>query len=102
MDKPSELFDREAEWTTLVDFVQQPGPGIRLALVRGRRRQGKSFLLRRLTEAIGGFYYQALEQEQPQALEAVGAAAGEYLGVPGGRLAFATWDDALSLDPPIR
>jgi AAA+ ATPase superfamily predicted ATPase len=102
MDKPSELFDREAEWTTLVDFVQQPGPGIRLALVRGRRRLGKSFLLRRLTEAIGGFYYQALEQEQPQALEAVGAAAGEYLGVPGGRLAFATWDDALSAIADIR
>lgn len=102
MDKPSALFDREVEWANLVDFVQQPGPGIRLALVHGRRRQGKSFLLRRLTEAIGGFYYQALEQEQPQALEAVGAAAGEYLGVPGGRLAFATWDAALSAIADIR
>jgi AAA+ ATPase superfamily predicted ATPase len=102
VNRPSELFDREAEWANLVDFVQQPGPGIRLALVRGRRRQGKSFLLRRLTEAIGGFYYQALEQERSQALEAVGAAAGEYLGVPGGRLAFATWDDALRAITDIR
>ncbi|MHB8463860.1 MAG: AAA family ATPase [Acidimicrobiales bacterium] len=102
MDRPSELFDREAEWANLVDFVQQPGPGIRLALVRGRRRQGKSFLLRRLTEGIGGFYYQALEQEQPQALAAMGAAMGEYLGVPGGRLAFATWDEALSAIADIR
>lgn len=102
MQKPPELFDRETEWANLVDFVQQPGPGIRLALVRGRRRQGKSFLLRRLTEAIGGFYYQALEQEQPQALDALGAAAGEYLGVPGGRLAFTTWDDALRAIADIR
>ena len=51
MEKPPELFDRDAEWTDLVAFAQQRGPGIRLALVRGRRRQGKSFLLRRLTEA---------------------------------------------------
>jgi hypothetical protein len=102
MEKPTELFDREAEWANLVDFVQQPGPGIRLALVRGRRRQGKSFLLRRLTNAIGGFYYQALEQERAQALDAVGAAAGEYLEVPGRRLAFATWDDALSAIANIR
>ncbi|MBI3256806.1 MAG: ATP-binding protein, partial [Actinobacteria bacterium] len=50
MDRPTELFDREAEWSDLVDFAQQGGPGIRLALVRGRRRQGKSFLLRRLAE----------------------------------------------------
>jgi len=47
---------------------------IRLALVRGRRRQGKSFMLRRLGEATGGFYYQALEQERSQALEAFGKA----------------------------
>jgi AAA+ ATPase superfamily predicted ATPase len=102
MEKPRELFDREQEWANLVDFVQQPGPGIRLALVRGRRRQGKSFLLRRLTDAIGGFYYQALEQEQPQALDALGSAAGEYLGVPGGRLAFTTWDEALRAIADLR
>lgn len=102
MKKPHELFDRETEWADLVGFVQQTGPGIRLALVRGRRRQGKSFLLRRLTEAIGGFYYQALEQERSQALDALGAAVGGYLGVPGGRLAFASWDDAVRAIADIR
>src|SRR5947207_3418448 len=96
MNRPQELFDREREWSDLVDSVQQPGPGSRLALVRGRRRQGKSFLLRRLAGATGGFYYQALEQERSQALEAFGAAAGEHFGVPGGRLAFDNWDEALS------
>lgn len=79
----------------MVDFAGQPGPGIRLALVRGRRRQGKSFLLRRLTGATGGFYYQALEQEPAQALAALGAAVGQQLGVPGGRLAFANWEEAV-------
>ncbi len=102
MERPLELFDRETEWSDLVDFVEQPGPGIRLALVRGRRRQGKSFLLRRLTGTAGGFYYQALEQEQSQALDALGTAAGEYLDVPGGRLAFASWDDAIRAITDIR
>ncbi len=95
MERPLELFDREAEWSDLVSFVEQRGPGIRLALVRGRRRQGKSFLLRRLTGTAGGFYYQALEQERSQALDTLGTAAGEYLDVPGGRLAFASWDHAI-------
>ena len=96
MEKPPELFDREAEWSDLVAFTQQRGAGIRLALVRGRRRQGKSFLLRRIAEATGGFYLQALEQERSQALDGLGRALGEYLAVPGGRLAFNGWDDALA------
>lgn len=102
MDRPDDLFDREAEWADLVAFAQQTGPGTRLALVRGRRRQGKSFLLRRLATAVGGFYYQALEQERPQALDAFGAAMGAYLGVPGGRLAFAGWDDAIGAITQVR
>jgi len=72
MERPADLFDREAEWSDLADFVHQPGPGIRLALVSGRRRQGKSFLLRRLTEVTGGFYYQAVEEERSQALRSFG------------------------------
>ncbi len=102
MERPPALFDRQTEWSDLVDFVERPGPGVRLALVRGRRRQGKSFLLRRLTGAFGGFYHQALEQEQSQALDALGTAAGEYLDVPGGRLAFANWDDAIQAITDIR
>ncbi len=95
MDRPQDLFDRDREWTGLVEFSTQAGPGIRLALVRGRRRQGKSFLLRRLAAALGGFYYQALEEERSQALNSFGDALGRHLAVPGGRLAFADWDEAL-------
>jgi AAA+ ATPase superfamily predicted ATPase len=95
MQRPPDLFDREAEWTDLTQFATHKGSGTRLALVRGRRRQGKSFLLRRLADATGGFYYQAVEEEQSQALAGFGRALGEYLKVPGGRLALDSWDDAL-------
>lgn len=96
MERPVDLFDRQGEWSDLADFVSQPGSGIRLALVRGRRRQGKSFMLRRLAAATGGFYYQALEQERSQALESIGTTAGEYAGVGGGRLAFNQWEEAVN------
>ena len=96
------MFDRDAEWRDLVAFARQSGPGVRLALVRGRRRQGKSFLLRRLAEATGGFYYQALDQERSQALEDLGRALGEHLYVPGGRLAFRGWDEALEALTQLR
>ncbi len=96
MDRPAELFDRETEWNDLAGFVEQSAPGTRLALVRGRRRQGKSYLLRRLADVAGGFYYQAVEEERSQALAGFGEALGEYLGVPGGRLAIDSWQDALA------
>lgn len=95
MERPSELFDRESEWSDLADFVAQNGSGTRLAIVRGRRRQGKSYLLRRLAQATDGFYYQAVEEEQSQALAGFGRSLGEYLKVAGGRLALDSWEDAL-------
>src|SRR5665647_3170262 len=74
LTKPHDVFARDQEWSDLVDFATSPDPGLRLAIVRGRRRQGKSFLLRRLARACNGFYYQALEEERTQALESFGAA----------------------------
>ncbi len=103
MKRPPDLFDRISEWNDLAEFVTQPARGARLAIVRGRRRQGKSYLLRRLVRVAGGFYYQAAEEEQPQALASFGSALGSFLQVPGGRLALESWDDvfqALSDLPP--
>lgn len=45
--------------------------------------------------ATAGFYYQALEEERPQALAGFGRALGAHLGVPGGRLAFDDWTQAV-------
>lgn len=95
MDRPPDLFDRDQEWSDLARFVSAPGPGARLALVRGRRRQGKSYLLRRLCQANGGFYYQALEEEPHQALAGIGRAVGQALGVPGSQVRFDSWSDVL-------
>lgn len=95
MERPPELFDREAEWRDLTDFATGDVPGTRLAIVRGRRRQGKSYLLRRLVQATDGFYYQAVEEDRSQALAGLGRALGEFLEVPGGRLALDDWGDAL-------
>jgi uncharacterized protein len=96
MRRPDDLFDRHVEWDELASFASRAGRGTQLALVRGRRRQGKSFLLRRLTQSAKGFYFQAAEETREQALASLGSALGEHLRVPGGRLALDSWDDAIT------
>ena len=68
-EKPLSLHDREAEWADLVGFMSAPGPRLRLGIVYGRRRYGKSFLLRRLVEAADGIYHLALQEEKRAALD---------------------------------
>jgi AAA+ ATPase superfamily predicted ATPase len=94
LPRPHDLFDRVPEWEDLSAFAASRG-GLRVAVVHGRRRQGKSYLLRRLAAATGGFYYQALEEEAAPALEHLGAALGTWLSVPGGKLALADWAAAV-------
>lgn len=67
--KPQILHDREAEWSDLTGFVSAPGPWLRLGIVYGRRRYGKTFLLRRLVESVGGLYHLALQVERRSALD---------------------------------
>lgn len=93
-ERPPELFDRVAEWNDLNAFVAAAQPVVRLGIVSGRRRFGKSFLLRRLVEATGGLYHQALEQERLPALERFAEdVAGLYPTPPP--LAFSGWEQAL-------
>jgi len=96
VQRPTDLFDRTAEWDDLTDFATRPGSGIELALVRGRRRQGKSFLLRRLARVADGFYYQAVEEERAQSLVGLGKALGAFLKVPGGHIGLGNWDTAIA------
>ena len=72
LDKPTDVFDRDAEWADLAAFALSPLPGLRIAVVYGRRRQGKSYLLRRLTGAVGGLYHLATEQAEPVSLRRFG------------------------------
>jgi AAA+ ATPase superfamily predicted ATPase len=79
--KPSHLFDRDREWAEVEAFVEQPAPAI--GLVYGRRRQGKSFVLRALAAAHGGLYHQALEEEREPALARIGSLIAADAGVRG-------------------
>lgn len=95
MERPPDLFDRADEWNDLSQFVESSASGSRLALVRGRRRTGKSYLLRRLVAAAGGFYFQAIEHDRQQTLENFGRALGDASGLDGASLRLSSWDDAL-------
>jgi uncharacterized protein len=92
IEKPSRVFDRTWEWQGLTSFVagltpepagptsepagptsEPAGPtsepaGARLAVVSGRRRQGKSFLLQALAEATGGMYFAATEATESESI----------------------------------
>lgn len=76
--------------------MRAPGPGMRLGVVYGHRRQGKSFLLRRLVEAAGGLYVMAVEEERRLAIERfAGAAARDLFGLPAGSVTFDSWEAGL-------
>lgn len=93
IDKPGPVFDREQEWADLVQFAADPASGLRIGVVRGRRRNGKSFLLEHLCRATGGVYTLALRQSRTMALDRFGGALAGALGFPVGT--FGSWVEAL-------
>lgn len=92
--RPLRLFDREREWSDMAEFAAAPRDRPRIGIVYGRRRQGKSFLLRALVEEVGGLYHQALEEERASALASLGwtIAADTGLTAP---VALGSWDAAI-------
>lgn len=80
--KPGDMFDRDVEWMELSAFASDERPGATLGVVSGRRRQGKTFLLRALCEATGGFYFAADEATDGESLQQIGAALGVHLKLP--------------------
>lgn len=92
--KPSWVFDRNFEWDVLVNFARSPSPHVRLGIVSGRRRQGKTFLLRALAEATGAFYYTAMETTATDSLRDLGAALAAHAS---GVLPYAigNWNEAV-------
>lgn len=83
MTKPVHIFDREREWRALESFATDPGEGPRIGIVYGRRRQGKSFLLRALAAEHRGLYHQALEEERDPALVHIGDLIAADAGIRG-------------------
>lgn len=95
IDKPSNIFGRDREWEQLHSFVANGHEGSRLAVVYGRRRQGKSTLLQELARATNSFYWEAAEQSRSQNLESFSIAWTEFVGSPG-PIRFRGWEEALT------
>ncbi|MFF4708988.1 AAA family ATPase [Streptomyces sp. NPDC001288] len=93
--KPPRVFDRGAEWDALTAFADRPVPHAALGVLSGRRRMGKTYLLRALVEQCGGFYFGATDATDAESLRQFSAALAEHLGSPV-PFSFATWDDAVT------
>jgi hypothetical protein len=96
LPKPDDVFDRDVEWDDLAEFAASRLPGLRIAVVYGRRRQGKSYLLRRLAEAAGGLYHLATEQTEAISVRRFAESLAGWAGLPAGALGFAGWESALT------
>jgi uncharacterized protein len=94
LDKPGRVFDRDFEWEALARFATASSPSVRLGIVSGRRRQGKTFLLRALAEAAKAFYFVAAEATSADSLREFGAALAAHAGARA-PYSLAGWDDAL-------
>jgi uncharacterized protein len=95
--KPLDVVDRDREWRLLTDFVNDPSPAVRLGIVSGRRRHGKSYLLRALTEAVGGLYVTAVREEgRLPALQRFTEAIAAHAGLRPGTLRLTDWHQVLS------
>jgi len=94
LPRPAEMFDRTREWRDLSAFVTDPAAGATLGVVSGRRRQGKTFLLRAVCQATDGFYFAADEATDRESLNRLGAVLAEHTGAPA-PFAFETWHAAI-------
>jgi len=92
--KPAWVYDRAFEWSALTNFAGASSPRVRLGIVSGRRRQGKSFLLRALAEVTGAFYYAATEATSADSLRDLGVALAAHSGaaLP---YAISDWNEAI-------
>jgi uncharacterized protein len=95
MLKSAHIFARSREWDALAEFAGAGPPGqLRLGLVYGRRRQGKSMLTGELAAAVGGFRWEAIETELDDNLGELSRAWAAHTKAPGVSR-FESWDDAL-------
>jgi hypothetical protein len=91
----ADLIDRERELAALTEAAKRHGG--QLAIVWGRRRVGKTYLLEAFSRGRRSLYYTATAQSAPVELAAFTDAVREQLGsegLPPG-YAFPDWDAAL-------
>ncbi|MET8002420.1 ATP-binding protein [Nonomuraea glycinis] len=97
MEKPVRVLARDTEWSTLAQFVEHPDARLRLGVVSGRRRVGKSYLLRALAEAGGGLYVTAVAEEGVvPARRRLAADIARYAGIETSLIGDASWESLLT------
>lgn len=97
MQKPQRVLARDAEWGALAQFVRHPDPCLRIGVVSGRRRVGKSFLLRAFVEAVDGLYVTAVAEEGVVAARRrLAAGIARYAGMPAELMADTSWESLLA------
>jgi uncharacterized protein len=94
LPKPGRIFGRDRAWRSLADFVADDRPEATLGVVSGRRRQGKTYLLRSLAEATDGFFFEAVQATEAESLRMLGADLAAHLDSPA-PFSFATWEEAM-------
>lgn len=94
LTRPTGMFDRDAEWADLSAFAQDDTPGVRLGVVSGRRRQGKTYLLYALARATEGFYFAATEATESESLRRLGRELADHLSAPA-PFQLDTWEQAV-------
>ena len=95
--KPDHVVDRDREWDLLAEFLTDPDPAMRLGIVSGRRRHGKSYLLQALSEQVGGLYVTAVREEgRLPAIRRFSDAVAAQAGLRPGSLRLTDWRDVLS------
>jgi hypothetical protein len=91
------VLSRDAEWSALTQFVKHADPHLRLGVVSGRRRVGKSFLLRAFAEATGGLYVSAVAEEGVvPARRRLAAEIARYAGIDPGLIVATSWESLLT------
>lgn len=94
--KPADMVDRDREWASLVGFATGGDPKLRIGIVSGRRRHGKSFLLQHLARRLGGLYLTAIEEDgRASALRRFSAAIAAHGGLPASAVVMDDWEPVL-------
>ena len=74
--KPTDIIDRDAQWHDLVEIWNRHAPDLIFGV--GRRRAGKSWVLTRFSQSVGGIYYQATNRTETEQLAALSRIIGTH------------------------
>lgn len=80
MNKPPEILNRDREWAKLTELWESGSA--ELVFMTGRRRVGKSWLLQRFAQAVGGIYYQATRGTREEQIGRLTRVVGQHFDDP--------------------